>query len=93
MKILFSSISLFLLVVSGLLSKPDGELLKIENAAPEKSSVKPKKHEKFWFIPIQAVLNIVRSPLELKVYVYLLKKLRHLKLLLLSRQKNLPPKV
>lgn len=46
MKILFSSISLFLLVVTGLLSKPDVELLKIENAAPEKSSVKPKKTRK-----------------------------------------------
>ena len=46
MKILFSSISLFLFVVSGLLSKPDDELLKIENAAPEKSSVKPKKTRK-----------------------------------------------
>ena len=46
MKILFSSISLFLLVVTGLLSKPDVELLKIENAAPEKSSVKPEKTRK-----------------------------------------------
>ena len=46
MKILFSSISLFLFVVTGLLSKPDDELLKIENAAPEKSSVKPKKTRK-----------------------------------------------
>ena len=46
MKILFSSISLFLFVVSGLLSKPDDELLKIKNAAPEKSSVKPKKTRK-----------------------------------------------
>jgi len=46
MKILFSSFSLLLLVVSGLLSKPDVELLKIENAAPEKSSVKPKKIRK-----------------------------------------------
>ena len=46
MKILFSSFSLFLLVVSGLLSKPDDELLTSENAAPEKSSVKPKKTRK-----------------------------------------------
>ena len=46
MKILFSSISLFLFAVSGLLSKPDDELLKIKNAAPEKSSVKPKKTRK-----------------------------------------------
>ena len=46
MKIIFSLISLLLFVVSGLLSNPDDELLKIKNAAPEKSSVKPKKTRK-----------------------------------------------
>ena len=46
MKIIFSSISLLLFVVSVLLSKPDDELLKIENAAPEKFSVEPKKTRK-----------------------------------------------
>lgn len=46
MKIIFSSTSLLLFVVSVLLSKPDDELSKIENAAPEKSSAKPKKTRK-----------------------------------------------
>ena len=46
MKSIVYILSLSLSLSFGLFSKPDEELVKIENAAPEKSSVKPKKNRK-----------------------------------------------